>query len=58
MPQSLGQIISKGYQYAREQDTVRTELAQKALNSGLNQQSFLYTVTDPRTDKTYNVVGS
>lgn len=55
VPQSLGQIISKGYQYAREQDTVRKDLAQKALNSGMNQQSFLYTVTDPRTDKTYNV---
>ena len=55
VPQSLGQIISKGYQYAREQDNIRTELAQKALNSGLNQQSFLYTVTDPKTDKTYNV---
>lgn len=55
VPQSLGQIISKGYQYAREQDNVRKDLAQKALNSGLNQQSFLYTVTDPKTDKTYNV---
>ena len=55
VPQNLGQIISKGYQYAREQDNIRKDLAQKALNSGLNQQSFLYTVTDPRTDKTYNV---
>jgi hypothetical protein len=55
VPQNLGQIISKGYQYAREQDNVRKDLAQKALNSGLNEQSFLYTVTDPRTDKTYNV---
>lgn len=55
VPQNLGQIVSKGYQYAREQDNIRKDLAQKALNSGANDQSFLYTVTDPRNDKTYNV---